>query len=175
MPIKIGSNFVPAPISCSLAQLTMPSLRNTLRSTSAAPHIQLAYFGDDVGMGKLVNESGELPDGDTQPEAQCCFDIIEGPKAGKRMTYKRKELSVGEFRLLEPDEVRSCELCAAKQCKVLRIKPKFQMCSKCRCYYCSEECQKNDWAAHKLVCVQTGCTLVDSMPTAHVEHSTSCF
>lgn len=152
MPIKIGSNFVAAPISCSLAQLAMPSLLSTLRSKSAAPHIQLAYFGAKVGMGKFANLSGELPDRDTKPEGQCWFEIIEGPKVGELVMCKRWEFSVGNFRLLEPHEVRSCEFCTAKQCKAARWRRKFQQCPKCRCCYCSSECQSNDWAAHKLVC-----------------------
>jgi hypothetical protein len=161
MSIKIGSKFVAAPISCSLAQLAMASLLSTSRSTSAAPHIQLAYFGDDVGMGKFVPDRDtepegqcwfEMPERDTEPEDQCCFEIIEGPHKGQRKMFQRWQFSPGSFRLLLPHEVRSCELCAEKQCRALGYRPKFQQCSVCRCYYCSEECQHNDWTAHKLVC-----------------------
>ena len=161
LPIKIGSNFVAAPVSCSLAQLAMASFLSTPRSTSATPHIQLAYFGATVGMGKFVPDRDtepegqcwfEIPERDTEPEDQCWFDIIEGPEVGQRKMFKRWQFSAGNFHLLKPHEVRSCEFCTAKQCKALRGRPKFQQCPRCRCYYCSRECQSNDWAEHKLVC-----------------------
>ena len=161
LPIKIGSNFVAAPVSCSLAQLAMASLLSTPRSKSAAPHIQLAYFGADVGMGKFVPDRDtepegqcwfEIPERDTEPEDQCCFEIIEGPRVGNMVMCKRWQFSIGDYRVLEPREIRSCEFCKQTQVKAGKWRKKFPQCSKCGCYYCSSECQSNDWAAHKLVC-----------------------
>ena len=42
-----------------------------------------------------------------------------------------------------------------KYCKVLKTKDEIKQCTKCTLrptYYCSRECQKNDWANHKKNC-----------------------
>ena len=150
---KNRKQFCGRPLSCSLAQMAMAPTLSTLRSASAPAHIQLVNFGNSVGIGQLRNLNRQvLPDLDAEPEAQCCFEIIEGPQAGERKMFQRWQFSAGNFRLLQPHEVRSCELCAKKQCKALGYRPKFKQCPGCRCYYCSIECQHNDWTAHKLVC-----------------------
>ena len=49
---------------------------------------------------------------------------------------------------LEPlkNSVRTCATCHA-------IREKMMRCSQCRqTVYCNAECQKNDWASHKLSC-----------------------
>ena len=116
------------------------------RDQAQAQAVHDDYWGVHEGGGQLI----EAPRKPVPPDCECCF---EGAYACAACCAWYPTLSVGDFRLLEPHEVRSCELCAAKQCKAARYRPKFQMCPKCRCYYCSRECQYNDWAAHKLVCV----------------------
>ena len=149
---KNRKQFCGCPLSRCLAQMAMAPTLSTLRSASAPAHIQLVNFGDSVGIGQLRNLNGQVPDVDTEPEAQCWFEIIEGPLVGKRVMCKRWQFSVGDYRVLEPQELRCCEFCKETQVKAGKWSKKFPQCSKCRCYYCSSECQSNDWAAHKLVC-----------------------
>ena len=150
---KNRKQFCGRPLSCCLAQLAMAPALSTLRSASAAAHIQLLVnFGDSVGSGQLVNLNGRVPDVDTEPEAQCWFEIIKGPRVGKMVMCERWQFSIGDVCLLKPHDIRSCEFCMEKQVKAGQWRKKFSQCSTCRCYYCSIECQSNDWAAHKLVC-----------------------
>ena len=131
----------------------MPAVLTTLRSKSAAPDVQLGDFGATVGIGQLINAGGKLPDVDKDPTAQCWFEILAGPQVGKLVMCEVRNFCAGPMTF--PHKSRCCEFCKEKQIKSkgFRWRHKFQRCSKCRCYYCSSECQKNDWAAHKLGCV----------------------
>jgi hypothetical protein len=46
------------------------------------------------------------------------------------------------------------QYCANRNCGIWEPKKtKFKVCGKCKCIrYCSQECQKEDWSNHKLLC-----------------------
>ena len=58
------------------------------------------------------------------------------PKAQVAVTAKGRNSLAGE---------QSCDVCGAGNCK--------RRCGRCReAYYCSEECQRSAWPAHKEAC-----------------------
>lgn len=50
---------------------------------------------------------------------------------------------------------RVCRHCSCSSSDV-EFQKALLVCSRCKCaYYCSRDCQKSDWKAHKKTCVET--------------------
>jgi MYND finger len=59
-------------------------------------------------------------------------------------------------RVLEKHRANLCAPCGRVGCDALEREPKeFQRCSRCKAIgYCSRECQKKDWAEHRMNCIE---------------------
>ena len=118
---------------------------------SSVDSIDWCVYFPGVGLGALSNMYG-LP---VEPDAQCFFNIIEGPGEGKHVMCYRHDIS--NFRpVIHPKmRYRECGHCEELQYKsnaVHGTKPSFKKCPCLNVFYCCANCQLLDWPKHKQVC-----------------------
>ena len=120
-------------------------------------------FGESVGVGKILND--RMPK-ENVPDAQCWFEVIDGPWKGKLIMCKRNQFALrermhwrmqdnGNMAIVEevPFPDRTCMNCDKTQSGSVIGPLKFKVCSECRsATYCSKECHQAHWKVHKPVC-----------------------
>ena len=118
---------------------------------SSVDSIDWCVYFPDVGLGALSNLYG-LP---TEPDAECFFNIIEGPAEGKQVMCYRRNISNFQPVIHPKMRYRECGHCGELQYKsnaVHGTKPSFKKCPCLNVFYCCANCQLIDWPKHKQVC-----------------------
>lgn len=107
----------------------------TLKEAIAQPsNVPKVFYGE-------VNKTDNQSDGDLLTEAQM---ILKAITSNEVTLSPSTETSSTDNNLKEK---HFCPICK---------KEATQLCSRCKkVYYCSIECQKNDWINHKINCKQT--------------------
>jgi hypothetical protein len=77
--------------------------------------------------------------------------VEEGERPAGAAVGSTEVWRLGEAR---PPAEKQCTHCQATASAVEASRRKLQLCSGCRAswYYCSRDCQRSDWHAHKAVC-----------------------
>ena len=136
-----------------MAARSKPKCMSTMAARSKPKHVFI-FFGSSVGIGQTLTET--VP---RDPEATVFFEVVEGPMEGQLIACKRKQFNCSIQVMWKPDrkgvyrqvhvENRICQTCGTEQPWSVCGTTKMKRCTCKQVYYCSQECQKKDWKAHK--------------------------
>ncbi|XP_066905417.1 tudor domain-containing protein 1 isoform X2 [Halyomorpha halys] len=87
-----------------------------------------------------------------------------GNKA-KNFMFDKDAFISSDTKLSLPMKPGNCSYCS---------RPAIYVCSKCKCWYCTNYCRKMDWNVHKNVCVQRLLQFQDGLPVYKTVSGTSC-
>ncbi|CAH1390482.1 unnamed protein product [Nezara viridula] len=83
----------------------------------------------------------------------------------KNFLFDKDAFISSETKLSLPMKPGSCSYCS---------RPAIYICSRCKCWYCTNYCRKMDWNVHNKICVPRELKFQDGFPVYQTESETPC-